>query len=935
MKSRILSACLLGLVYASVAIAAENHDGRLKFDSLPQAHFEFTGPIGDRIHANLDNWLLRAPQANPGMLEMFRVRDRKPEPRLEPWAGEFVGKYLISAVQALRMSNDPRLRQQVSNVVAELISTQAEDGYLGPFAKNVRLLKNWDLWGHYHAIQALLLWHDYSGDAPALAAARKAGDLVCNTYLDSGKRVFDAGDSEMNMSILTAMAMLHRVTGEQRYLRMAREVEKDWERAGDYLRAGLDGREYYQSPKPRWESLHDLQGLVEMWRITGDSKYRESFEHHWRSIRRWDRRNTGGFSSGEQATGNPYTPSAIETCCTVAWMAITIDYLKLTGDSRAADDLELTTLNGGLGAQHASGRWFTYNTPMDGFREASAHTIVFQSRAGTPELNCCSVNGPRVPGMLSDWALMANTDGLVLNWLGAGRYTTKLAGGIPVTITSSDDAWRSGQTELHVETKAKSPFTLRVRIPSWAHAPKLLLNGQPIANVIAGSYAELNRKWSNKDKLQFSFTMPVRFVTGANEAAGKVSLYRGPLLLAYDQAQNKFDEDSIPQVNLGKLAEAREIQIKSSGHQASSATGGISEPWFVVEVPTADGRPLRLVDFASAGSTGTRYRSWLTAASPPPSPAFTQFPADGARVPLGEVRFQWRGQRKTAAPAAKKNQSSYRIELAGNDAFAPLLLSTNVGSVNRIVLNTKALTASTANSPAQIYWRVVSISTNGESTPDVPPARFILDPTALQQVWPPDPKPGPNGEFITHSLRGEAAPQFGEVKSATHSARDADGTEVNGRDQMLIYAVPAWPEEDFTVAVRVRLHESQGKRAGQIFSGWAAGMDDPLRLMVDGGKVTARIESGGFFSTPGAALESGRWYHVAAVKSGGTLTLFVDGKSVGSCGAPEFTTTMAKDCALGGNPHHSGNEFLAAKFADFSMFARALTAEEIQALAGK
>ena len=241
----------------------------------------------------------------------------------------------------MRMTDDPRLRQQVANVVAELIATQAEDGYLGPFPKNIRLLKNWDLWGHYHSIQALLVWNELSGDPAALAAARKAGDLVCRTYLDTGKRVFDAGDSEMNMSILTAMAMLYRVTGESRYLRMAREVEKDWERAGDYIRAGLDGREYYQSPKPRWESLHDLQGLVEMWRITGEPKYRGAFEHHWRSIRRWDRRNTGGFSSGEQATGNPYTPSAIETCCTVAWMTITIDYLRLTGDSRAADDLEL------------------------------------------------------------------------------------------------------------------------------------------------------------------------------------------------------------------------------------------------------------------------------------------------------------------------------------------------------------------------------------------------------------------------------------------------------------------------------------------------------------------------------------------------------------------------------------------------------------------
>ena len=384
----IMFRTLLGFTLAAISISAAAATNRLAFDSLPHARFEFTGPIGERIHANLDNWLLRAPQANPGMLEMFRVRDRQPVPQLVPWAGEFVGKYLISAVQALRMSDDPRLRQQVSNVVAELIATQADDGYLGPFPKDIRLLKNWDLWGHYHAVQALLLWHEYSGDPAALAAARKAGDLVCNTYLDTGKRVFDAGDSEMNMSILTAMALLHRVTGEPRYLRMAREVEQDWERAGDYLRAGLDGREYFQSPKPRWESLHDLQGLVEMWRITGEPKYRESFEHHWRSIRRWDRRNTGGFSSGEQATGNPYTPSAIETCCTVAWMVITVDYLRLTGDSRAADGLELATLNGGLGAQHPSGRWFTYNTPMDGVREASAHTIVFQSRAGTPELNC-------------------------------------------------------------------------------------------------------------------------------------------------------------------------------------------------------------------------------------------------------------------------------------------------------------------------------------------------------------------------------------------------------------------------------------------------------------------------------------------------------------------------------------------------------------------
>ena len=91
----------LGFILAAISISAAAATNRLAFDSLPQARFEFTGPVGERIQANLDNWLLRAPQANPGMLEMFRVRDRQPVPQLVPWAGEFVGKYLLSAVQSV------------------------------------------------------------------------------------------------------------------------------------------------------------------------------------------------------------------------------------------------------------------------------------------------------------------------------------------------------------------------------------------------------------------------------------------------------------------------------------------------------------------------------------------------------------------------------------------------------------------------------------------------------------------------------------------------------------------------------------------------------------------------------------------------------------------------------------------------------------------
>jgi hypothetical protein len=181
----------------------------------------------------------------------------------------------------------------------------------------------------------------------------------------------------------------------------------------------------------------------------------------------------------------------------------------------------------------------------------------------------------------------------------------------------------------------------------------------------------------------------------------------------------------------------------------------------VVDVPTADGRPLRLLDFASAGAAGTRYRSWLPAQNPPPAPAFTELPADGARMPLGEVRFQWRGQPRTGVAPDSNLKSSYRIEFAASESFAPLLFATNAGSANRISLNTAALRTRAGETPAPLpplFWRVVSLNTNGETSPDVPPARFVLDPSAPPQVLPPDPKPGPNGERPVPSLRGDATP---------------------------------------------------------------------------------------------------------------------------------------------------------------------------------
>lgn len=597
-------------------------------DRIPGAGFQMGGPVQDYIAGVSDQWLKVAPLSNPAMLEMFRDRDRKPLRDMVPWAGEFAGKHLVSAVQVWRISGEEALKASIVDFVKRLIHLQAQDGYLGPWPADSRLTgrapnvgpkggETWDAWGHYHIMLGLLLWHEDTRDSEALACARRIGDLFCTKFATA--RLVDTGSTEMNLAPIHSLCLLYRRTGEERYLKQALKIcdefaatNKDGKPlAGDYLNAGLEGKEFFQMPKPRWESLHPIMGLAELYWITGEEKYRRAFEQIWWSITKLDRHNNGGFSSGEQAHGNPYHPGAIETCCTIAWVATSVEMLRLTENSIVADELELSTINSVLGMHSPNGRWVTYNTPMDGTRKASAHDIVFQARAGSPELNCCSVNGSRGFGMISDWAVMSSGQGLVLNWYGPSTITAKLGGPDSkemVTLVQQTEYPRTNHVQLKVNPSRTKEFPLKLRIPHWSRTTRVKLNGKPVAQVRSGSYLTLNRKWKRGDVVDLEFDFSLQFWRGERECAGKTSIFRGPILLTYDRRFNQMDPDQIPALEAATLRE-----------KVVASTDWIP-PIVLAEFTAADGRTLRLCDFASAGVGGSPYRSWLNVTGAPETP---------------------------------------------------------------------------------------------------------------------------------------------------------------------------------------------------------------------------------------------------------------------------------------------------------------------------
>lgn len=165
---------------------------------------ELNGFIGQRLKANLERWELPTPVANPALIEMFYDRDRKPDRNLLPWSGEFIGKYLCSAVLSYRILRDPRQRALMDHLVRQLLASQDSDGYLGPFDRKDRLRgHNWDIWGHYWAIRALLLYDDEFGSAEALRGATKAADLIVDNFLDKDFRFTNDGSyGQMNYAII-------------------------------------------------------------------------------------------------------------------------------------------------------------------------------------------------------------------------------------------------------------------------------------------------------------------------------------------------------------------------------------------------------------------------------------------------------------------------------------------------------------------------------------------------------------------------------------------------------------------------------------------------------------------------------------------------------------------------------------------------------------
>jgi hypothetical protein len=248
---------------------------------------------------------------------------------------------------------------------------------------------------------------------------------------------------------------------------------------------------------------------------------------------------------------------------------------------------------------------------MDGRRVPSTVDIAFQKRPGSEQVNCCSANAPRGLGLLSDWAIMTDAQGLVLNWYGPSTMAARWRD-VRITLRQQTDYPRDGKVLIEVTPERPAAMVLRLRVPHWSAATAARVNGAPVPDVKPGAYLAIDRRWSPGDRVEVALDMSPHVWAGERECAGMASIFRGPILLAAST--------NLAGPGAGGLRE-RTPELDARRLDAAAVTPeGDRRPIVCVEFTAADGRKVRLQDFATAGEDGAEYVSWLKVKNASPVP---------------------------------------------------------------------------------------------------------------------------------------------------------------------------------------------------------------------------------------------------------------------------------------------------------------------------
>jgi uncharacterized protein len=456
---------------------------------------------------------------------------------VEPWIeirchGHTLGHYLTACACMFASTGDVRFKERVDYIVAELAECQAKTGgWLTAFPDGVAPLTD-SLAGREFAGVPWYTTHKVLAGLRDVCSFRggEHAEVVLLKFVDwiasASANVSDADLQKMldreHGGVSEVLADVSAMTGDARYLALA--VRFAHRALLDPLAQGRD-------------KLDGLHANTQIPKVTGFSRIHEeghapefgrAAEFFWQTVVQQRSFVTGGHGDNEhffptnQFADHLGSAKTMETCCTHNMLRLTRSLYHKNARSSYFDYFERALFNGILASQDPESGMTTYfqatrpgyvrlyHTPFDSFWCCTGSGMENHARYG----ESIYAHGG---GFLYVNLFLAST----LNW-----YERK------IWLTQSTRFPDEDSTQLKLEMKEPSEFTLGIRHPAWCPVMTLTLNGRKkFVSRRPGTYYPLRRKFHSGDLVTVRTPMSLKVIPLPN-APDHAALIYGPIVLA-------------------------------------------------------------------------------------------------------------------------------------------------------------------------------------------------------------------------------------------------------------------------------------------------------------------------------------------------------------------------------------------------------------------
>lgn len=515
MRSRTL-VLVMGVIVMQLPCGAGD---RLR--SLELQKVDLGGEIGHRIDATIENNLL-VIDLDGDFLRPFRERKAK-----DGYVG--LGKTIDALVRFAAYSEDPRVVEKKKQVVDEIIRLQEPDGYIGFFVPDARVWSLWDIHEMSYLIYGLTTDYRFFNETSSLEAARKAADYIIDRWSAEPDREPSGGEITVYMAVTgleNALLALHGASGDDKYLDFCTNFRKLAEWDGPIVK----GR-WGQIQGHAYAYLCRSIAQLRLYRLWPDDALLRTTRRAMDFLLQGEGLAITGTCGQHECWHDTQEGAANlgETCATAYMIRWWDELMRMEGDSLYGDLMERATYNALFGAQSPDGRRIRYYTPFEGER------AYFDG-----DTYCCPCNYRRIIAELPQIVAYTMEDGIAVNLYTDAKleFTTKEDVRIALEM---DTAYPSdGNVRLRVNPDRAAPFALRLRIPRWCTAARVVVNGEvlPGPAVRAGDWYEVRRTWSPGDIVEAELPMSLRLVKGRQAQAGRVAVMCGPRVFCLSRTRN-------------------------------------------------------------------------------------------------------------------------------------------------------------------------------------------------------------------------------------------------------------------------------------------------------------------------------------------------------------------------------------------------------------